>query len=447
MTSVKIVHKDQDDVLATLVKDDLKEFMSTSLSADPVSDWRRHSFELARTLATPTNKDEDFKYFNFRRLDLSGLKPVDVISATNSNGRPASVVRAGLTSIASIPDHLKAADGSDEPPEGYFFGSLHDAVSQIDDKVECYLRFADSKFPQRKMVMLSHAYLSGGSFLYVPKRAELSIPRQMYTLISGEQTMTSYAAFAVLEELASTELVWDIEADADASGFFNGTLDLVAGAGSKTRLLLNQELNQHLDGVLTVRAHLGKDAELELVTLNIDGRVVQLELDVKMAAPGASAMVNGVYIGRARENFNFLTHQDHQIGDTRSDLYYAGTLAGKSSASYLGKITIAPNAQRSDAYQTDRNLVLNRGVKVNSSPKLEISANDVRCSHGATTSRVSEEEMFYLRSRGIARDDARILLADGFLEQVRGRISDGTLSEGFAVRLGRHLSSWRRHDS
>ncbi len=148
-----------------------------------------------------------------------------------------------------------------------------------------------------------------------------------------------------------------------------------------------------------------------------------MEIDLRFAGEGSKATVSGVFVGRNSENFNLLTHQDHHVGHCKSDLLYIGTLAGTSKSNYLGKITIAPKAQRSDAYQKNRNLVLNKGVSVNSSPKLEIGANDVRCTHGSTTARISDLEMFYLRSRGIDKGTVKMLLADGFISQVLRRAS------------------------
>lgn len=436
-----------EDILAGLLQGDLDGFFATSLSTDAISSWRKQSFAQARELPTPTNKDEDFKYVSFRRLNLTDLNPVEVISAGNGNGAPATELKAGIEELGEIPDRLKIEASTESDREGCFFGSLTDAGIEIPEQVEKFLGFCDTKFTQRKFVYLSHAYLSNGSFLYLPPDHELEHPKHTYTLVSGERALTSYAAIVAAERHARASLVWDLVAKPDASGMFNGTLDVIALEGSKVSLMVNQELTERLDGVLTIRAYLERSAELELVTLNSEGQVVQVEVDVQMAGPGARAVVNGVYVGRNRENFNFLTHQDHRIGDTNTDLYFAGTLSGRSNANYLGKIKIAENAQRSDAYQTNRNLVLNRGVRVNSSPKLEISANDVRCSHGATTARVSDEEMFYLRSRGISADQSRVLLADGFLEQVRGRITNAALKEAFAARLNWSLMDRRDDES
>lgn len=440
--AVKVRQGGSRDFLAELTGDRLSDWLATSLANDPITAWRKQSFERARQLPTPTNKDEDHKYLNLRRLNLSGLSPIEVINTRNRNGNRTTEIMAGSNSLSEIPNRLRLAEHAVDSVDDYFFGSLSDAASQMPERVAHYLRFCDEQFAPRKLAQLSHAYLSNGTFFYLPTERVLKAPRQLFVRLSGDNALTSYGKVVVAEPLSQADLAWDISADANASGFFNGTLDIIAHAGSKLTLLLSQELVGTLSSVLTVRAYLEENAEVEIATINAGGDVVQLEVDVQLAGRGSRGIVNGVYLARERENFNFLTHQNHQFGDSNTDFYYAGTLSGRSTASYLGKITIAEGAQQSDAYQTNRNLVLNRGVRVNSSPKLEISANDVRCSHGATTARVSDLEMYYLRSRGLGEQTAKVMLAEGFLQQVKTRLRGETLQQGFADRLGWLLENW-----
>lgn len=445
--AVKVRHSGSRDFLAHLTGDGLSEWLSTSIANDPITNWRKESFRKAKTLPTPSNRDEDFKYLDVRRLELSELTPIEVVNTRNRNGERTTEITAGVSSIHDIPNRLRISEHATDKVDDYFFGSLSDAAAQMPEKVAHYLSFADKMFEPRKLVLLSHAYLSNGTFFYLPAKRVLRAPRQLYSRLSGENVLTSYAQFVVAEPQSQADLAWDISAEASASGFFNGTLDIVAHTGSKLTLLLSQELVGKVSSSLTVRAYLEDNAELEIAALHAGGGVVQVEVDLQLAGRGSRALVNGIYLSGERENYNFLTHQNHQVGDTNSDLYYAGTLAGRSTTSYLGKITIAEGAQRSDAYQTNRNLVLNRGVRVNSSPKLEISANDVRCSHGATTSRVSDLEMYYLRSRGIDPLVAKRMLADGFLQQVKGRVKSENLKQAFSDRVDWLLGNWRHDES
>jgi Fe-S cluster assembly protein SufD len=442
---VKVRGKDT-DIFAPFNAAALTTFVKLA-SSDILTPWRKGSLARSLAAAAPTNKDEDFKYVNFRLLDLSGLKPEHFKIVGNDNGIPATLQMIGSKMIEGLPERLTLTTGDAHDNAKAFFGSFDDAAVTLPEELAASLDLFNSHFSPRKFALLAHAFLSQGVFLHVGRNGDLQTPRQIYTRTDGDQTMTSVAGMVVLEDNARAELVWDAIATASAQGFQNGTLDIALKPGSKLSLLLNQEYSEQLSSVMTLRAYLAKDSELEIVTLNSGGKLNQMEIDLQFAGEGSKATVSSVYVGRNAENFNLLTHQDHRIGHCKSDLLYVGTLAGISKSNYLGKITIAPKAQRSDAYQKNRNLVLNKGVSVNSSPKLEIGANDVRCTHGSTTARISDLEMFYLRSRGIDKGTVKMLLADGFLRQAAERVQSGTLKQAFEQRLSALLSNWGKHDA
>lgn len=434
------------DIFAPFNAEALTAFVKLA-SSDILTPWRKDS--LARSLAAtaPTSRDEDFKYVNFRLLDLSGLRPEHFQIFGNDNGIPATLHMIGSKKIARLPERLTLTTGNAPDHADVFFGSFDDAATKLPQELAASLDFFNSHFPPRKFAYLAHAFLSQGVFLHVGRNGDLQTPRQIFTQTDGDNTMASVAGMVVLEDNARTEFVWDAIATVSAKGFQNGTLDIALKPGSKLSLLLNQEYSEQLNSVMTLRAYLEKDSQLEVMTLNSGGKLNQMEIDLQFAGEGSKATVSSVYVGRNAENFNLLTHQDHRVGHCKSDLLYIGTLAGTSRSNYLGKITIAPKAQRSDAYQKNRNLVLNKGVSVNSSPKLEIGANDVRCTHGSTTARISDLEMFYLRSRGIDKGTVKMLLADGFLKQAAERVKSSTLKQAFEHRLSALLLNWGKHDA
>ena len=168
-----------------------------------------------------------------------------------------------------------------------FFGSFDDAAMMLPEELATSLDFFNTHFPPRKFAHLAHAFLSQGIYLHVCRNGSLETPRQVYTLTSGNKTMTSLAGMVVLEDNSRAELVWDAIATVDAEGFQNGTLDIVLKPGSKLSLLLNQEYSEQLGSVMTLRAYLEKDSELELVTLNSGGKLNQMEIDLQFAGEGA----------------------------------------------------------------------------------------------------------------------------------------------------------------
>lgn len=444
--AVVVKTKDKADLFAPFTQSLFTDFVQ-SLNGKGKDEWRQQSFERALAATAPSNHDEDFKYVNFRKLSFDGLIPARSAWLTAGDGHPATILAAGIDNINKLPDEYHVAGVEQDPVENIVFGSLSDGVQKAAGQSTELREFFRRHFPERKFAHLAHAFLTDGAFFNVRRNTEESTPRQIYTRVSGANVMSSFVTLAQIEENSRGSLVWDIDSEPSASGLVNGTLEIVVRSGSHFNLLLTQHLNDHIDSVATVRIYLERDSLLELATISSGGRVNQMEIDLQFAGSGAQALVNGVYLGRTKENFNLLTHQDHRIGHTTSDLFYIGTLSGESSSNYLGKITIARDAQRSDAYQKNRNLVLNRGCTVNSSPKLEIGANDVRCTHGATTAKVSDLEMFYLRSRGIDYLTSKVLLADGFIAQVAPRIKAELLKDGFARRLEALLYRWGASES
>ncbi len=438
--TVVLKARDKADLFAPFTEEYFSQFAQSLNGNDIVKNWRRTCFEKALTATAPSNRDEDFKYVNFRGLNLDGLRPG--LSQWLQHERQDSLLATGIESVAQLPPEYAVDQVQADPAQNIFFGSFADAHANEPDRFAELLKFFHDKFLSRKFALLAHAFLSQGAYLHIMKNTAESSPRQIFTNFAGDRSMASFAAVAQVDENSRGSLVWDIAASPDSSGLLNGTLDVIVKSGSHLNILLTQHLFEQINSVTTVRVHLEKDAMLEMATISSGGHVNLMEIDIKFAGSGAQALVNGVYLGREKENFNLLTHQDHQIGHTNSDLFYIGTLSGQSSSNYLGKITIAADAQRSDAYQKNRNLILNKGCSVNSSPKLEIGANDVRCTHGATTAKVSDLETFYLRSRGIDYPTAKVLLADGFISQVTPRIKSPLLQNGFARRLEALLHQW-----
>jgi Fe-S cluster assembly protein SufD len=170
------------------------------------------------------------------------------------------------------------------------------------------------------------------------------------------------------------------------------------------------------------RARLGKDAKLRLFSVTLGGRFSKTRVEGSLVGQGADAELKSIYLASGKQFFDFHTLQDHQVGNTRSDLLFKGALQDTARTVYAGLIRIEKGAARSDAYQANRNLVLSDHAKATSIPMLEIDNNDVRCTHGATVGPVDPQHMFYLRSRGIPEQTAKRMLVQGFFGDVLDRI-------------------------
>jgi Fe-S cluster assembly protein SufD len=215
--------------------------------------------------------------------------------------------------------------------------------------------------------------------------------------------------------------------------YHGGVTELYIGAGANVRFVNTQDLGQQVYDLRSQTAVLDRDSRLEWLTVTLGGRVSRSSQHTVLRQPGAEAVITGLYLPDGKQHIAFDTLQDHVAANCTSDLLYQGALLGKSRSVYEGTIRAWPGAQKTNAYQSNRNLLLSKKARSDSLPRLEIEANDLRCSHGATVSPVDEGQVFYLMSRGIPRADAVRLIVEGFFRPSLDRLPQSL--EGLGERL------------
>jgi Fe-S cluster assembly protein SufD len=191
----------------------------------------------------------------------------------------------------------------------------------------------------------------------------------------------------------------------------------------------------------TQRAEVGRDGYLDWVALGFGSARGRVRMETKLAGEGAEARVTGAYATRGRQHIDFATTQEHAAPNTTSDLAFRGVLTGRSSAVWKGNIIVDPGAQKTDAFQESRNLLLSKKAHADAIPGLEIQANDVRCTHAAAVAQVDPDQLFYLRSHGLGDEVARRLVVEGFLAELVERFEAGPVRERLAGALERRLAA------
>jgi Fe-S cluster assembly protein SufD len=223
--------------------------------------------------------------------------------------------------------------------------------------------------------------------------------------------------------------------------YHGGVTELFVGAGANVRYVNTQDLGRQVYDLRTQTALLDRDSHLEWLTVTLGGRVSRSSQHSILRQPGAEARVTGLYLPDGKQHVAMDTLQDHVAASCTSNLLYQGALLGKARAVYEGTIRAWPGAQKTNAYQSNRNLLLSKKARADSMPRLEIEANDLRCTHGATVSQVDENQVFYLMSRGIPRADAVRLIVEGFFQPSLDRLPEsleglkGRLTEAIAAKL------------
>lgn len=274
-----------------------------------------------------------------------------------------------------------------------------------------------------KFAALHGAYLSGGTFLYVPRGVSLELPLQTLTYFDEPNASIFSHSLVVLEEGADVKLIEDYASkDAETQRFSAGAVELILKPGSSLQYFHLQDFAHNVWHFSSQTALLEKNASLTWLVGTLGSQTTKAFLDCKMLGEGANANLLGFFFGDGKQRFDQHTFQNHIIGQTTSDLLYKGALKDEAYSVFRGLIRVNPNAQRSDAYQANRNVLLSPHSHADSIPELEIEANDVRCTHGATVGPLEEEQIFYALARGINRLDAEQLIVEGFFQPLMDKI-------------------------
>jgi Fe-S cluster assembly protein SufD len=282
---------------------------------------------------------------------------------------------------------------------------------------------------------------TGGAFVWVPRGVRVAAPIVLTAVTQADGSILNRRALIVLEEGAEAE-VWEqyLSGDAQAETVFNAVVELKVGQNANLRYVCAQDLNERSWIFGSQRAEVARDGSLEWVVLGFGSGRGKVRTETLLAGEGADAKVTGAYAPHGRQHIDFDTTQEHGAPNTTSDLAFRGILADRSSAVWRGMIKVDPGAQRTDAFQVCRNLLLSKRAHADAIPGLEILANDVRCTHAAAIAQIDREQLFYLRSRGLGEGDATRLVIEGFMAELVERFEAGPVREALTTALERRLA-------
>jgi Fe-S cluster assembly protein SufD len=322
-------------------------------------------------------------------------------------------------------------------PDGVIVTTLDAAPAELVERhLGSLVSGADDVF-----VALNDAGVRGSAFVYVPRGVVVEEPISLSSVQTRDRTLLNRRTLIVLEEGAQAE-VWEQFASAseDLDGVYNVVTELVLGDNAHLRYVCGQSLSERSWIFGAQRAEVGRDAALDWVALGFGSTRGHVRMETRLAGEGADARVTGAYATHGRQHIDFDTTQEHAAPNTTSDLAFRGVLQGRSSAVWKGNIIVDPGAQKTDAFQESRNLLISKRAHADSIPGLEIQANDVRCTHAAAVAQVDPEQLFYLRSHGLPEETAKRLVIEGFLAALVERFPEGPVRETLAVALDRRLA-------
>lgn len=284
-----------------------------------------------------------------------------------------------------------------------------------------------------KFSALASAYSDHGLFLYVPKGVKISEPLQSLFWNAGENSGVFSHHIIWLEEDTEATFIQEFASDESdpQTQFHAGILEVFVGEGSNLKLVELQSWGRGVWNIMHEKVSVQKDASLTWIFGSLGSRLTKSFSSIDLAGTGATAKVSGFYFADSNQHFDMDTEQNHNAIRTTSDLLYKGAVTESARSIWQGNIYVAPGADGTDGYQSNRNLILSSKSRADSIPGLEILADDVKCTHGATVGKVDPEQIFYLRSRGLNEIEAIHLIVEGFFETIMDRIPFEKVQERF----------------
>jgi Fe-S cluster assembly protein SufD len=391
----------------------------------------------------PERTNELWRFSSVKNLSLDGYVVAPEFSGDASGltrvrefGNPAGrIIFANETVLTSqlLDPSLKRA--------GVIFTTLSQALEEHSDLLREHFMAQPARLGSAKFAALHKALVHAGTFLWVPRGVEIQAPFEVFHLVREDSVAVFPHTLIIADDNSRvTFLEHFVSANPEDRGFACGVNDLVLKPGSKLTYVSIQEWSRDFVSVQVNSTVAAKDSAAMNLALNFGGKYSRLESISRMVDRGARSDMLALSVARGEQEFDQRTLQDHLKPDTTSDLLYKNALHDRSRTIFSGLIRVEPGAHRTDAYQKVRNLLLSDEAEANSMPGLEILADDVRCTHGATSGQIEPEELFYLKSRGIDDLSAKRLIARGFLNEVVDRLPDGQLLEYLHHQIEAQLS-------
>jgi Fe-S cluster assembly protein SufD len=432
--------------LATRTGFDRDALEALPAASEFVRRLRQGAFEEFVTLPVPAQETEEWRYTDLSALDLGSFRaftpgghadnldevPGDVLEAAGDVGE-----RAGLL-VQRNSEPLTSHLAPQLAERGVVFTDLDHAADRRPELVEPALH-AIVPTDRTKFTALHGAFRSGGTFLYVPPRTRVELPLQALTYLdAGNAVVFPHTLIVVGAEAEVTFIDRYVSPDLDPA-LSVAVVEIDCGPASRVRYVSLQEWGAGVTHLSVQRARLARDAEFRSLSVAFGADLSRNEFESVLAEPGATSEMLGLYFADGTQHFDHRTLQDHVAGNGKSNLLYKGALKGSSRAIYSGWVHIRPGASRSDAFQTNRNIVLSEHAKADAIPNLEIENNEVRCGHAASVGPVDEEALFYLQSRGISRKEAERLIVFGFFQEVLDRVDLPEVRSGLEQAIEREL--------
>jgi Fe-S cluster assembly protein SufD len=368
---------------------------------------RAEALERYRELPVPDTTEEHWRFTDLRGFDPDAF----AVGGEADVAAPASMLHLDVAAMATVTE--TGIEISQAPKEIRF-----EPLDEAHERLGSLVGWQDDKFAAHNAAAWKH-----GLLVHVPGGLELDRPLYVRVVNSVEDGSLFWRLVVIAEEGSKFSLVEEYSSISPSlSGYSNAVVELFVEQAAKLEYVSLQNLSRKTWHFASHHARVERDAELDWVTGAFGSKKGKVRIQNDLAGPGATSRVTGAYFADSDQHLDYDTFQEHMAPDTESDFAFKGALRDTATAVWRGMIRVERDAQKTNAYQECRNLMLSPTTHAVPIPGLEILANDVRCTHGATVGRVDREQLFYLMSRGLPRAEAERLIVRGFFQDVLDRI-------------------------
>jgi Fe-S cluster assembly protein SufD len=394
--------------------------------------WLRESrlaaWDYYRDLPMPSQQQEDWRRTDYRGIRWNEASPlvqangagIDIVPASNLEPLAGGQQGGFLVFVDDVLVHAEVPETFS--CQGVVFTDLLTACREHEDLVRPNLMTKAVKISDGKFAALHGALWTHGVFVYVPRNVVAELP--MHVVIYNTQPGASLGhVLVVLEENSQAQVLVDyLSADAGTQSTYIGATELLVGDGANLKYVGLQDWNRKTYEFHHQRGRVGRDAHLDWVVGTMGGELVKDYLEIELDGQGSYGRMSGMFFADEHQLFDHDTQQNHNAPLTTSDLLFKGAASHVSRTVWQGMIKSLPQMQKIDGFQASRNLLLSEEARMDGIPGLEIEADDVRCTHAATFGTLEWEPVFYLMSRGIPRNEAELMLIEGFFDELLERI-------------------------
>ena len=412
-----------------------------TIDKDNLSEVRKAALEVFKTLGIPSARHEEWKYTNIKTKLSESLKLVaGAESQVASKAAINTFSEIEGTKLVFINGSFSPAHSTIAAQSGVLVGNSKELRKQYAEVYDKYFNKATDSSTEN-FAALNTAFAQDGAFIFIQKNIKAVQPVfviHVYDAASAD-VFTQSRNLIVVEDGAEVNIVEDFQ-NVGGEKFYNHVAEIFIGKNAEVNYTYLQLENKHTTSINSIEAKLSKDARYHISTITLEGLLVRNNVNAYMEGENALATLNGLYLGKENAHIDSHILVDHRVPHCDSNQVYKGVLDDESTGVFNGKIFVQKDAQKTNAFQSSKAILLSEDASVNSKPQLEIFADDVKCSHGAAIGQMNKNELFYLRARGIDEDTARGILTYAYANSIIEAITLPALREYLNEKLKERLN-------